>query len=228
MEAALDHPVWNALTTRQSGFSFGTGAARRFDPDVSAFAATRDNDPKSLSDLVPLIGAGGDNAYLLQRGGIELPENLTAGKTALGVQLVKRRTVDTRAISHPIEALTETDIPAMCALTDLTKPGPFKPRTFEMGEYWGVKIDGRLAAMAGERLKLPGFTEVSGVCTHPDDQGKGLAAALSDHVANRIAARGETPFIHAFADNTGAIRLYEKLGFDLRCDLNVAVVERAT
>lgn len=227
METALDHPVWHALTTRQAGFSIATGNARRFDPDVSAFAATKDNDPECLAALAALIGTDGDTAYMMQRGDIALPDTLKAAKTAFGVQLVKRRAVDSRSIALDIEALTETDIPAMCALTDLTRPGPFKPRTFELGEYWGVKIDGRLAAMAGERLKLPGFTEVSGVCTHPDHQGKGLAAALSDHVADRIAARGETPFIHAFADNTGAIGLYEKLGFDLRCDLNVAVVERA-
>lgn len=227
MEIALDHPVWNALTTRQTGFSLGTGNARRFDPAVSAFVAAKDNDPGSLSALASLIGADGDTAYLMQRGEITLPESLTASKTAFGVQLVKRRSVNGRQIAHEIEALTEADIPAMCALTDLTRPGPFKPRTFELGEYWGVRIDGRLAAMAGERLKVPGFTEVSGVCTHPDFQGRGLAAALSAHVAERIAQRGETPFIHAFADNTGAIRLYEKLGFDHRCDLNVAVVERA-
>lgn len=227
METALDHPAWHALTTRQAGFALGTGHARRFDPDVSAFAAAKGNDRESLADLAALIDPGGDTAYLMQRGAIALPDTLKAAKTAFGVQLVKRRSIDGRPIAHDIEALTGTDVEAMCALADLTKPGPFKSRTFELGAYWGVKIDGRLAAMAGERLKVPGFTEVSGVCTHPDYQGRGFAAALSDHVADRIAARGETPFIHAFADNTGAIRLYEKLGFDLRCDLNVAVVERA-
>jgi predicted GNAT family acetyltransferase len=115
----------------------------------------------------------------------------------------------------------------MLALATLTKPGPFLPRTHELGQFWGVKENGRLIAMAGERMKLPGFTEVSGVCTHPDFRGRGLAGVLSRVVATHIMNRGETPFLHAYAANRPAISLYESLGFRLRCNVGVTVLTRA-
>ncbi|TIU40383.1 MAG: GNAT family N-acetyltransferase, partial [Mesorhizobium sp.] len=96
-----------------------------------------------------------------------------------------------------------------------------------LGEFWGVKIDGRLAAMAGERMKQPGYSELSGVCSHPDFRGGGLARLLSLFVANRIMARGEVPYLHAFANNAAAIKLYESIGFRLRSAMNIAVVQRA-
>ena len=117
-----------------------------------------------------------------------------------------------------------SDAAEMLALATLTKPGPFFENTHRLGGFIGVRIDGRLAAMAGERMKPEGFTEVSGVCTHPDFRGRGLGAALSRVVANRILARGETPFLHAWHDNAAAIGLYERLGFRLRAKVNVAVL----
>jgi len=112
--------------------------------------------------------------------------------------------------------LTDDDAPQMLALAQLTKPGPFFSRTHQLGDFVGVKIDGRLAAMAGERMKPEGFTEVSGVCVHPDFRGRGYAAALTQVVSARIRARGETAFLHAYAHNTPAITLYERLGYVLR------------
>lgn len=226
MENALDTAVWTALTTRHERFALGTGQARRFDPDVAPFAAAFDAGPQSLSDLGDLLEDGETDVYLLQRADIALPDTLSAPMTAPGVQMIRRRSGAVLPTMEGIIRLTETDIPEMRALVDLTKPGPFRARTFELGEFWGIRIDGRLAAMAGERLKLPGFTEVSGVCCHPDFRGKGLAAALSDFVASRIEARGEIPFLHAFANNAAAIRLYEKLGFELRCGVHVAVLAK--
>jgi predicted GNAT family acetyltransferase len=114
----------------------------------------------------------------------------------------------------------------MLALAALTRPGPYARNTWRMGRYVGIRINGRLAAMAGERLRFPGYTEVSGVCTHPDFRGRGLAQRLSRHVAAHIAARGDTAFMHAWRDNTPAITLYQKLGFKLRCEIDLAVLEK--
>ena len=123
-----------------------------------------------------------------------------------------------------IVALGESDAAEMLALTTLTQPGPFRARTHEVSQFWGVREDGRLLAMAGERLKLPGMSEVSGVCTHPGARGRGLAALLSRHVASEIIRRGEVPFLHAYAGNDGAIQLYEKLGFQANGEVEALVV----
>jgi len=149
----------------------------------------------------------------LQRGAVPLPPGTRRLEGGQGVQMVAR---DFAASDPPpgIVALGEEDAAEMLALATLTQPGPFRARTHELSQFWGVKDgEGRLVAMAGERLKLPGMSEVSGVCTHPDARGQGLAALLSRHVASEIVRRGEVPFLHAYASNAGAIALYERLGF---------------
>ncbi|ADZ69719.1 GNAT family N-acetyltransferase [Polymorphum gilvum] len=226
MEDALDHAVWTALITRQSGFALGQQGARRFRPDVAPFAAARDDSPESLAALGDLMADGETDVYLLQRTEIVLPATLTAPMTAPGVQMVKRRAGDAPALREEIVRLTAANIPDMRALIDLTRPGPFRARTVELGDYFGIRVGGRLAAMAGERLKLPGFTEVSAVCTHPDFRGRGFGAALTVFAGRRIEARGETPFLHTYASNAGAIRLYEKLGYEVRCGVHVAVLAK--
>jgi predicted GNAT family acetyltransferase len=124
--------------------------------------------------------------------------------------------------------LGEADAPEMMALARQTEPGPFYAETYRMGSFIGVRREGRLVAMAGERLRLPGFTEVSGVCTHPDHRGQGLARTLMLHVMAGIRARGDVPFLHAYADNAGAIALYRKLGFVLRREVVLTVLVRPT
>jgi hypothetical protein len=124
--------------------------------------------------------------------------------------------------------LADADGPQMLALATLTAPGPFFVRTHQLGDFVGVKQGGELIAMAGERMKPTGFTEVSGVCTHPDHRGKGYAAGLMGVVAGRILARGEIPFLHVFASNTGAIGLYETLGYAVRAEMLMTVLRTAS
>jgi predicted GNAT family acetyltransferase len=126
-----------------------------------------------------------------------------------------------------IVTLTDADAPEMLALATLTEPGPFFTRTHTMGHFRGVRIEGRLAAMAGERMRFPGYTEVSGVCTHPDFRGRGLARLLSAAVVTGIQARGDQAFLHSWKSNQAAISLYEGLGFRIRTDMNVSVLRRA-
>ncbi|TIU27008.1 MAG: GNAT family N-acetyltransferase, partial [Mesorhizobium sp.] len=156
---------------------------------------------------------------LVQTDEITLPAEIAAVSTASLVQMIAGQPV--QAVSDErVQRLTRDDAAEMLALASLTKPGPFTLEALSLGEFWGVKIDGRLAAMAGERMKQPGYTELSGVCSHPDFRGGGLARLLSLFVANRIMARGEVPYLHAYASNVAAVGLYQSIGFRLRTTLN--------
>lgn len=221
----LDRPVWNTLATRHAAFAVGGDRARRFAPDIGPLAGARDDEPDSLAALAELVPAHG-SLLLLQVDPIALPPAIVATTTAAGVQMVADQLAEV-APDDRIVPLGAEDGPEMLALAALTKPGPFAPRTPALGEFFGITEAGRLIAMAGERMRHAGFVEVSGVCTHPDARGRGLARCLSAHVARRILQRGEVPYLHAYASNTAAIKLYESLGFRLRRAVHVAAVVRA-
>ncbi|MDX8501065.1 GNAT family N-acetyltransferase [Mesorhizobium sp. VK4C] len=225
MKHVLDRPIWSALATRHQAFAEGDSLARRYRPSIVPFAATAADDAESLRALGKLLPPL-ESAILVQTDKIILPAELAAISTASLVQMVAEQPVETVS-DERVQQLTEADAAGMLALASLTKPGPFTLEALSLGDFWGVKIDGRLAAMAGERMKQPGYTELSGVCSHPDFRGGGLARLLSLFVANRITARGEVPYLHAYDSNVAAVRLYESIGFRLRTALNMAVVQRA-
>jgi predicted GNAT family acetyltransferase len=221
----LDRPVWAALSTRHLSLSVGGTLARRYAPDVNRFASACDDTPAALGALTDLV-LPGDRVFILQAPEIVVPAGLVAVKAAKGVQMVATHRVQAEARDEDIVALTDADAAEMLALATLTEPGPFLKRTHTMGAFRGIRIDGRLAAMAGERFRFPGHTEVSGVCTHPDFRGRGLARRLSTAVAAGIEARGERPFLHAWSTNRPAIALYESLGFEIRAEVDVKVLQR--
>ncbi|MFI0723054.1 GNAT family N-acetyltransferase [Streptomyces sp. NPDC021224] len=212
----LDNPVWAALTGPQAALAVTAGSAARFHPEVSPFVAVADpDDPRGWADLAALVGAG--NAFALT-GADALPGGWEPGSAGQGVQMVGSSV--TALTDDEAERLGPADVPEMLELVARTRPGPFAARTVEMGAYYGIRREGRLVAMAGERMRPPGWTEISAVCTDPEHQGQGLASRLVLHTAAGVAARGDTPFLHAAAVNTGAIRLYESLGFSRRRDVH--------
>lgn len=217
----LDRPIWSALTTRQAEFAQGGPLALRFMPDVEPFAAIAVDDEPGLAALGILV-TGGEPVLLLQAKLSPLPPGARLVSKAVGVQMVASRPIAGNKPSDAIP-LGDADSAEMIALAELTRPGPFRARTHHLGQFWGIRRERRLVAMAGERLKLPGLSEVSGVCTHPGWRGHGFARALSAFVANTIQARGETPFLHAYADNAAAVGLYEALGFEIRCEMAVQI-----
>jgi predicted GNAT family acetyltransferase len=210
----LDRPIWNALTTRHAAFAQEAGGILRYDPAFAPFGASAQGTAESLAGLVDLAPPERPVAMLFDKE-VAPPPGLTVLRSAPIVQMVAE-TIEGAPPNFALEELSASDAPDMRALARLTKPGPFADRTHELGRFLGVRQGGQLVAMAGERMKLDGFAEVSGVCTHPDHRGRGYAAGLMREVARGIFARGETPFLHAFADNVGAIALYEHLGFVTR------------
>jgi predicted GNAT family acetyltransferase len=224
----LDRPVWASLTTHHAPLSEGNELARRFVRDVNLFASARDESAAASAVLGELVKPE-ETVFILQVPEILVPAGLVAIKTAKGVQMLatRRMTPDSKD-DEKIVPLTDRDAPEMLALATLTEPGPFLGRTHVMGSFIGIRIAGRLVAMAGERMRFPGYTEVSAVCTHPDFRGRGFARRLSTTVAARIEARGERPFLHAWKSNHAAISLYETLGFELRTEVNVVVLKRVT
>jgi ribosomal protein S18 acetylase RimI-like enzyme len=209
----LDNPAYSSLTGPHAHFAERRGNALRHPVDVSPFVALPEApDAQDWADLAALAGPG--TVVPLAGVAIAPPDGWDIVFRAEVVQLVD----DGVAAAADEEAvrLTPADVPQMLALVERTQPGPFLPRTIELGSYLGLRRNGELIAMAGERLQPPGWTEISAVCTDPAYRGLGLATRLVYAVAHGIRARGETPFLHAAADNTNAIRLYESIGFRLR------------
>jgi ribosomal protein S18 acetylase RimI-like enzyme len=221
----LDNVIWQALTTRQTAFAESCGQARRFPREVTslgAFSEASDEGYESLAALLGPIGAVGiflDEPYQPRPGW-----EYVAGAPLLQMIYEDGAALPPSAIE--LVPLGVADSPEMQELAALTKPGPFGNRTHELGTYLGIRVGGKLIAMAGERLKVPGHTEISAVCTHPDHLGKGYAATLMSELIRQIRARGETPFLHSRADNTRAIELYKRLGFRERKRGHYAVIRK--
>jgi ribosomal protein S18 acetylase RimI-like enzyme len=214
----LANPAWHALTTRQAALAEGAGRARRYREEVSVFAAVDELDAGGWDALAELAGPAAGVVLVRDELG-DPPPGWSRPGGGTGHQMVATELADglgTEAPAPAIRRLTPDDVGEMLALTQLAQPGPFLARTIEMGDYAGVFDGERLVAMAGERVRLPGHTEISAVCTHPDARGRGLATALTRHVGRAILDRGETPFLHVRRDNDDAIRVYERLGFTVR------------
>ena len=216
----LDRAVLNALTSRQARLGIAEGGVLRFDPAYATFAAAgpgatpedwaalvRATGPVALFETDPVIPTG-----LTETARIDCLQMTATAITASGREVA-------------FEALTDADGPEMLALAALTQPGPFFSKTHLLGPFIGIRHEGRLVAMAGERLSLDGFSDVSGVCTHPDHRGHGHAGVLMRAVAQRILDRGDTAFLHARIGHAATIAFYEALGFQPRSTPSYVVMD---
>lgn len=209
----LDHAAWTSLTGPHRRFAEVHGQAARYPVDVSPFVGVRpDHDGRVWEDLAALAGPGGLVPLTRDLGPPPAGWEIVGGGE--GVQMIGPG-LEVAADADLVE-LGVDDVPEMLDLIARTRPGPFLPRTVELGHYLGIRLDGKLVAMAGERLHPPGWTEISAVCTEASWRGQGLGTRLVRAIGAGIKSRGETPFLHAAATNTNAIRLYEQLGFVLR------------
>jgi predicted GNAT family acetyltransferase len=224
MTALLDRPIWSALATRHADLAEGAGLARRYRAGILPLAAIETDNPQALADLAALAQPG-ETLIFLMADPIVPPPGFEVLKAAPAVQMIATN-VPAAAPDEAIVPLSESDAADMLALATLTKPGPFSLKSQALGRFWGVREGKTLIAMAGERMKQPGFVELSGVCTHPDHRGKGYARRLSLHVAAQITHAGDRPYLHAYASNSAAIGLYETIGFTLRSPMHVAALRK--
>lgn len=220
--AVLDNASWHSLSGPHARFAEGDDLVRRYPTDVAPFVAVRTwDDPRVWDSLIDLVGHGAEIG--LSGGMPELPDGWEQTWSGEGVQLV-----ETPAL-HPVPdaevvVLGEADVPEMLALVSRNQPGPFLPRTFELGRYIGFRREGRLVAMAGERLHPRGWTEISAVSTDDAYRRQGLASRLVLDLAFHIQQRGDRVLMHAAATNVGAIDAYERLGFVVREHITFAGV----
>ena len=225
MEHPLDNPIWNALLTGNQPLAIGDELARVLPPDVGAFAGLAEYSPRAFARLHELTPANGP-IILFTAGPITLPPGWQPRLHRELLQLVYEQPAAPSVDRSRLVALQERDVPAMRALTALTNPGPFLPRTIDFGGYHGIFHEGQLVAMAGQRLQPSPYVEISAVCTHPAHLGRGYAARLLRHQLSLIQHAGRIPFLHVYEDNLPAYPLYLKLGFRLRQRLQVYVLEK--
>ena len=214
----LDNPVWHALRGPHARFALQRGLALHYRREVAAFSAFDRGSAQAYADLA-LDLPDGSEARLVRREVDPLPAGwVEVNRIPLLQMMAAQAGID--LVGGPAcVSLGAEHAGAAAALVDLTKPGPFGPRTLEMGRYIGIFEDGMLLAMAGERMHLPGYIELSAICTHPQARGRHLAEYLMRHLMHAALARGERPFLHVLPDNDAAIALYRRLGFDVRADM---------
>jgi ribosomal protein S18 acetylase RimI-like enzyme len=206
----VENPIWLALTSRQAQLGRHHPPASKFLPEVSILGGFAEEDYGALARLLE----PGESVGIF----IDAPAEASGFERVRQVPLLQMMYagggVD-EGSPRPAEVvrLSDEDVPAMMALAELTRPGPFSRRTAEMGEFFGIRVGGELIAMAGQRLRVPGHIELSAICTHPEHVGRGHGAALTRVQVQRILELGERPFLHVRGDNTRAIALYERLGF---------------
>lgn len=226
----LDYPIWNALCTGHAKLALGGGLARRYPPEIGPLSGIADQSQASYDALRLLAGPQGQ-VVLFFCDEPRIPPGWTTMREGGLCQMVCDAPPAEQHVpassGYLLRRLGRDDVPEMVALATLTEPGPFRERTIELGVFSGIFSDGRLMAMAGQRLCLPHFIEVSAVCTHPDARGRGYARALVRDVMRDIFARHAQPFLHVLPENVSAIGLYESLGFRTRKVLQLEVLKNA-
>ncbi|MBC7488310.1 MAG: GNAT family N-acetyltransferase [Cytophagaceae bacterium] len=226
MKHILDNPVWAALISENYKLSLGNDTARYFKSDVSTFAGVKEfteTNFKMLYDFIPFetpVPIFTDQK-LVTAGPWKIITKVDSYQM-LYTEHVEEKTKDTEIVK-----LNEHHVPEMMALTKLTNPGPFLPRTIDFGNYEGILNEGKLVAMAGQRLHSGDFVEISAVCTHPDHLGKGYARQLILNQIRNIQSRKETAYLHVRLDNERAVKIYEKMGFQIRKNIFIYILSKS-
>ncbi|WP_119080602.1 GNAT family N-acetyltransferase [Chitinophaga alhagiae] len=210
-EFLLDNPAWSALTTEHAEFAMGTACAKRYRPGVVPFTACRHPEEEGIMELAPWMGQG-ESFYIIGNLPSALPPHWVVEHELPCAQMLLQQPPQQEKDSG-IVLLGPADAEAMYQLINLVQPGYYNIDTRLLGTYFGIKQEGELVAMAGERMRMTGLSELSAICTHPQHTGRGYAQRLIARLCGMHAEKGITPFLHVALSNARAIRLYEHMGF---------------
>ena len=225
MNHPLDNPAWNALLSGNKNFSKGNEQIKYFDSEVAPFVGFADYSPDKSDILYHLI-SGQRTLAIISPKEIIISNQWDVIEHMKVLQMIHKHSALSEIAPANCIQLKKQHVPEMIALTGMTHPGPFLKRTIEFGNYYGIFKDNKLVAMAGQRLHVNEYLEISAVCTHPDYLGKGYASQLiTDHI-HRIKAGAGIPFLHVKDDNNRAITLYKKLGFEARKQLDIYIIQK--
>jgi len=220
----LDYPIRTALMTRQAHLAEINGGARRYPADIAPFASVETQTLEDWEALHALMGV--DQPAVMFTPEPVVPSGPIEFVAAMSGEQMIGAPTEFDGTMPEIVKLGDADAPEMRALVELTRPGPFGPRTHQLGRFFGIRVDSRLAAITGERMTPGNYTEMTAVCVHPDFRGRRYAQALLAQVSRQIVARGEVPFLHVFSENAPAIALYKRQGMTIRRRLHVTVLGR--
>jgi ribosomal protein S18 acetylase RimI-like enzyme len=220
----LGNPVWYSLTTEQRSLAIGTDDALRYPGEIAPFVAVENDGERGRAAALELV-APGETVFFVAVAPRDLDGWEILGRSRV-LQMMWNSMTTLPSDRSDIVALSAPDAPAMLELTALAFPGFFRRRTRELGHYCGIRVDGALVSMAGERMRATGHQEISGVCTHPNHTGRGYSAKLNAYMIESICARGVRPFLHVSSPNTRAIALYRRLGFVERIEMPMWHVRR--
>lgn len=220
----LDNPIWHALNTMHSSFSFGNEKAKKYPAHILPFGGLSNEEGDSLRYLEPLLFE--NESLIVRTPATPVPENWIVEKDVVCQQMLCEQPILLKADKDiHIEQLGLKDEHELFTLVNSIQPGFCRQRTPVLGRFYGIKVDGQLIATVGERFKLNGFVEICAVCTHPAHTGKGLAQQLVTYLCNQVLAEGDIPFLHVENANSRAIRLYEFLGFTTRREIDYIKVK---
>jgi ribosomal protein S18 acetylase RimI-like enzyme len=225
LERQLENPIWSSLATRHAHLAQGDALARRYPPAISPLAGVAGTGPEVAASLARTVPVGEDIGIFGPAPA--LGSTWEVLRQARVTQMVRSSDALLDEGDVDVRTLGPADGPEMLELVALTQPGPFRPRTIELGTYIGIRDGERLVAMAGERMWTGDWREVSAICTHPDVRGRGYARALIGRVVNRMLRAGQMPFLHVYSTNTPAIDVYLALGFVRRAEFPLLHVRRA-
>ena len=212
----LDRPAWHALLEKHMDIAVRGELSARYPPDYSVIATTVDGSPEAFQDLAKIVNKGEVIGLIAKKPPKESTEWKELRESTV-IQMTMNERLPVKGLE--IVELGVEDIPEVVGIVETTKPGPFAKRTVELGRYIGIRVDGKLVAMAGERFRMNGYSEISAVCVLPEYRGKGYAKELSSVLVNYILDQGDVPYLHVSPLNTAAVALYEKLGFKKRRDV---------